>query len=73
MSPKWRARSQAKHVSENYPKCRMRLLKIIEGLIKNLLHFRLSDNTSKQDSSEAAFQVIGYRKPGGKVIHEHWV
>lgn len=44
-----------------------------EGLMKNLLHFRSSDNSSKQDGSEAAFQVIGYRKPGGKVIHEHWV
>lgn len=33
---------------------------------------RPSENTAKQDNSESAFQVVGYRK-GGKVIHEHWV
>lgn len=38
-----------------------------------ILHFRPSDGTAMQDSSEATFQVVGYRKPGGKIIHEHWV
>ncbi|KAL9950269.1 hypothetical protein ACROYT_G042744 [Oculina patagonica] len=33
---------------------------------------RPPDNTVKQDNSESAFQVVGYRK-GGKVLHEHWV
>lgn len=33
---------------------------------------RPQDNTVKQDNSESAFQVVGYRK-GGKVLHEHWV
>lgn len=41
-------------------------------LNKSPLLFRPPDNTVKQDNSESAFQVVGYRK-GGKVLHEHWV
>ena len=43
------------------------------GTNELILFFRPTDNTAVQDNTEAAFQVVGYRKPGGKVIHEHWV
>ena len=39
---------------------------------KLLFYYRPPDNTTRQDNSESAFQVVGYRK-GGKVLHEHWV
>ena len=53
--------------SEPVPKAKMN-----SYVNKSLFYCRPLDNSTKQDNSESAFQVVGYRK-GGKVLHEHWV